>query len=213
MKIAIVEDHALIAELLANLCRREFKFEVVLAETHGKRALPAIRRLEPDIVLLDLMLPDMDGLKLAEAVLKDLPRTRVLALSSLRDPATLNRVHELGLHGFVDKREQNVRVLRQAIDLVSRGHGFFSPVYGEVIGRLRRDPKAFNRMLSNYEQNVLGLIGESKSDEEIARILRVKPLTAQARRRDIMRKLGIHNTPKLIQFALENGFSRVDPGQ
>ena len=210
MKIAIVEDHSLIADLLTTLCRRDFKFEVVLTETHGKPALPLIRKLKPDLVLLDISLPDVDGLDLAETILRELPATRILALSSLRDPVTLKRVRELGIHGFVDKRDQNVRRLKEAIDLVSRGHEFFSPIVNEVIGPLRRDPKAFYRMLSEYEQKILGLIGESRSDEEIGVTLGIQPSTAQSRRRDIMNKLEIHTTPKLIRYAIENGFTRSE---
>jgi len=210
MKIAIIEDHSLIADLLGTICRRDFKFDVVLTETHGRRGLAAIRKLRPDFVLLDISLPDMDGLEVAAAVLKELPATKVLALSSLRDPVTLKRVRDLGIHGFVDKRDQTVERLKEAIDLVSRGHEFFSPVVNEVIGPLRRDPKAYYRMLSDYEQQILGLIGESKSDEEIATDLGIQPSTAQSRRRDIMNKLEIHSTPKLIRYAIECGFTRSE---
>jgi len=210
MKIAIIEDHSLIADLLATLCRREFKFDVVLIEAYGRRALPAIRTLKPDLVLLDISLPDIDGLELAESILRELPATKVLALSSLRDPVTLKRVRDLGIHGFVDKRDQNVHQLKEAIELISRGHEFFSPVVNEVIGPLRRDPKAYYRMLSEYEQQILGLIGESRSDEEIATALGIQPSTAQSRRRDIMNKLEVHSTPKLIRYAIEYGFTRIE---
>jgi DNA-binding NarL/FixJ family response regulator len=210
MKVGIVEDHSLMADLLATLCRRDFNFDVVINETQGRKALAAMRRLKPELLLLDISLPDMDGLDLAEVVLRDLPATKVLVLSSLRDPVTVKRINTLGLHGFVDKRDQNVRVLRQAIGLVSQGTGFFSPVFQEVLGQLRRDPKAFHRVLSEYEGKVLAFIGEAKSDEEIARALGVTAPTIQSRRRDIMRKLGIHTTPKLIRYAIETGFTRTE---
>ena len=98
MKIAIVEDHSLIADLLVALCTRELKYEVVLIETHGLRALPKLRELKPDLLLLDLSLPDVDGLEVAKVVLQELPQTRVLVLSSLRDPVALLRVRESGVH-------------------------------------------------------------------------------------------------------------------
>lgn len=208
MKIAIIEDQTLIADLLATVCRRDFGFQVVVNETLGRKGLEAVRRHKPDLVLLDISLPDVDGLDVAEAILRELTGTKVLALSSLRDPVTLKRVRDLGLHGFVDKRDPNVQRLKQAIELVSRGHGFFSPVVNEVIGPLQRDSKAYFRILSDYEQQILALIGESKSDEEIAEILGIKPSTAQSRRRDIMNKLEIHSTPKMIRYAIDQGFTR-----
>lgn len=210
MKIAIIEDHSLIADLLTTLCRRDLKYDVVLTETLGRKGLQGVRKLKPDLVLLDLSLPDIDGIEVAQAILKELPKTKILVLSSLRDPVTLKRVRDSGVHGFVDKREQNVTLLKEAISLVGKGHEFFSPIINEVVGPLRQDPKAYYRVLSDYEQGVLALIGESKSDEEIAKALSIHVTTAQSRRRDIMSKLGIHTTPKLIHYAIENGFTRSE---
>jgi len=210
MRIAIIEDHSLLAELLATVCRRDFKFTVVACESEGRKGLARVLALKPDLVLLDISLPDADGLDLAAQILQALPLTRVLAISSLRDPVTLKRVRELGLHGFLDKREQNLNRLREAIRLVSQGHGYFSPVVNDVVGALNRDPKAFFRVLSAYEQRILALIGQARSDEEIAAHLKIRPNTAQSRRRDIMAKLGIHSTPKLIRYAIDNGFTRLE---
>src|ERR1700722_14556980 len=113
MRIAIVEDHSLIAELLATICRRDFKFDVVLIETRGREALSAIRKLKPDLVLLDITLPDIDGLVVAESILRELPATKVLALSSRRDPVTLKRARDLGIHGFVAKQNQSLELLKE----------------------------------------------------------------------------------------------------
>ena len=125
MKIALVEDHSLIADLLARLCRDDLQSEVVLVESHGLRALPSILQLRPDLVLLDISLPDANGLDVAEAILRELPQTRILALSGRIDPVTLKRVRDLGIHGFIDKRVQNVQLLKEAIDLVSRRRQLF----------------------------------------------------------------------------------------
>lgn len=210
MKIVIVEDHTLVADLLGTVCERDFGFTVAAARNAGEAGLEAIRDHRPDLVLLDLSLPDMDGLTMAEAVRREQPATRILVLSSLRDPATLRRLRDIGVHGFVDKREQTVAVLREAIRLVADGGTYFSPVVAETLQRLARDPRSFHRLLSPYEQTVLGLIGESLSDAEIAERLQIKSATAQSRRRDIMGKLNIHSTPKLIRYAIENGFTRPE---
>ena len=208
MKVAIVEDYSLTADLLATVCRRELNFEVVINETHGRPALRQILDLKPELILLDVSLPDMDGLTVAQTVLRELPATKILVLSALRDPVTLHSVRQLGVHGFVDKRLQTVAMLKNAIELVSRGHFFFAPVVNESAATQRSDPRAFNRILSDYEQHILSLIGESKSDEEIATLVGISATTAQSRRRDIMRKLDLHSTPKLIRYAIEQGFTR-----
>lgn len=210
MTVVVVEDHALVADLLAAVCERDFGFTVAAARNLGAEGLSAIREHRPDLVLLDISLPDMDGLALAETVRREFPAVRIMVLSSLRDPATLRRVREIGVHGYVDKREQTLPVLREAIRQVAAGGSYFSPVVAEAAQRLARDPHSFHRVLSPYEQTVLGLIGESLSDAEIAARLNIKSATAQSRRRDIMGKLNIHSTPKLIRYAIENGFTRPE---
>lgn len=209
MKVAIIEDHAVIGELLATLCRRDFRYET-FCETTGTGGLELVRRERPDLVVLDISLPDGDGLEVAATIRRELPAARILAFSSLRDARTLWRTRELGLHGYFDKREQSVGRLKEAIRRVAGGECYFSPVYEEVLGRVRRDPRAYHRVLSAYEESILGLIGESKSDAEIAAALGIRESTAQSRRRDIMAKLDIHATPKLIRYAIENGFTRPE---
>jgi len=110
----------------------------------------------------------------------------------------------------VDKHEQRTEVLTEAILAVLAGRIYYVPVVNEATARLRRDPKAFIRVLSDYELRILSLIGESRSDEEIAVLLNISPATMQSRRRDIMRKIDVHTTPKLIHFAIVNGLTRPD---
>ena len=85
-----------------------------------------------------------------------------------------------------------------------------SPVVVESSASLRRDPKAFIRVLSDYEIRILSLIGESKTDDEIAAVLAISATTVQSRRRDIMKKIDVHSTPKLIHFAIINGLTRPE---
>ncbi len=208
-RIGIVEDEGITGDVLATVCAREFGAQVVVRQTLGRVGLAGLLEHKPDLVLLDICLPDLDGLDVAAEIRRELPRTRVMALSALRDPLTFLRVRELGLHGFVDKREQSVTVLKTAIAAVLEGRSYFSPVMAAVLAELRRDPHAFHLVLSEHEQRVLVLIGNAKTDEEIAATVGLSPATIQSRRRDIMKKLNIHSTPKLIHYATAMGFSRL----
>lgn len=208
-RIGIVEDEGITGDVLAAVCAREFGAQVVVRQTLGRVGLAGLLEHKPDLALLDICLPDLDGLDVAAEIRRELPRTRVMALSALRDPLTFLRVRELGLHGFVDKREQSVTVLKTAIAAVLEGRSYFSPVMAAVLAELRRDPHAFHLVLSEHEQRVLVLIGNAKTDEEIAATVGLSPATIQSRRRDIMKKLNIHSTPKLIHYATAMGFSRL----
>jgi DNA-binding NarL/FixJ family response regulator len=208
-RVVIIEDQRLVAEFLTLHCAT-LDLRVVQHCVTCREGRAAIRAHQPDLVLLDISLPDGDGLTLAKAVLHELPRVRILAVSSHRDPWTMLQVQRIGLHGFVDKNEQNPAVLSQAILAVLAGQVHYAPIVNESSAKIRRDPKAFIRVLSDYQTQILTMIGAAKTDQEIATALGVSATTVQSRRRDIMRNLGIHSTPKLIHYALVNGLTRAE---
>lgn len=208
-RVIIIEDQRLIAEFLLFHCR-ELRLQVVRHCGGYVDGLAAIRELQPDLVLLDISLPDGDGLELARIVIEELPRVKVLTISSHHDPWTMLQVQRIGIHGFVDKNDQRPEVLTEAIHAVLGGRVYYTPVVNQSSASIRRDPKSFIRVLSDYETRILSMIGESKSDEEIAAALGISPATVQSRRRDIMRKLDIHSTPKLIHYAIVNGLTRAE---
>lgn len=208
-RVIVVEDQRLVAEFFSYHCR-DLGLEVVQRCSTWREGLAAIRTHRPDIVLMDISLPDGDGLELAKTILDELPEVKILAISSHRDPWTMLQVQRIGLHGFVDKNEQRPEVLTEAIHAVLAGRVYYTPIVNESSASIRRDPKAFIRVLSDYETRILSMIGESKTDEEIATVLNISPATVQSRRRDIMGKLDIHTTPKLIHYAIVNGLTRVE---
>jgi len=208
-RVVIVEDQRLVAEFLQFHCR-DLKLQVVRHCVGYVDGLAAVRELKPDLVLLDISLPDGDGLEMARIIIEELPRVKVLTVSSHHDPWTMLQVQRIGIHGFVDKNDQRPEVLTEAIHAVLGGRVFYTPVVNQSSATIRRDPKSFIRVLSDYETRILSMIGESKSDEEIATVLNISPATVQSRRRDIMKKLEIHSTPKLIHYAIVNGLTRAE---
>lgn len=207
MRVVIAEDHLMFRELLRKVCKVECNCSVVGEAETGRKAKRIIRSTQPDIVLLDLRLPDGDGFEVAEFTLAHSPATRVLMLSSHCDDYTLFRVEQSGAHGFIDKNTQSIKTLASAIQALLRGKTWFSPIYEEAKQARASDNKSFAKVLSERECAVLGLIGHSLSDEEIALRLGISPSTAQTHRSHIMRKLDIANSVKLVQYALEHGFT------
>ncbi|MFZ5494346.1 MAG: response regulator [Verrucomicrobiota bacterium] len=208
-RVVIVEDQRLVAEFLQFHCR-DLRLEVVQHAGGCRDGLAAIRQHRPDLVLLDISLPDGDGLELARTVIDELPGVKILAISSHHDPWTMLQVQRIGIHGFVDKNDQRPEVLSEAIFAVLGGRVYYTQIVNQSSAAIRRDPKSFIRVLSDYETRILALIGESRSDEEIGVTLNISPATVQSRRRDIMRKLDIHSTPKLIHYAIVNGLTRAE---
>jgi len=205
----IVEDQRIVAEFFTHHCR-SLGLQVLQACGTCQDGLAAIRKHRPELVLLDISLPDGDGLEMAKVILDEMASVKILAISAHRDPWTMLQVQRIGLHGFVDKNEQRPEVLSEAIHAVLGGRVYYTPIVNESSATIRRDPKAFIRVLSDYETRILSMIGESKSDDEIAAVLAISPATVQSRRRDIMRKLDIHTTPKLIHYAIVNGLTRAE---
>jgi DNA-binding NarL/FixJ family response regulator len=208
-RVVIIEDQRLVGEFLQFHCR-DLRLKVERHCTGYVDGLASVREHMPDLVLLDISLPDGDGLELARLIIQEMPRVKLLTISAHHDPWTMLQVQRIGIHGFVDKNDQRPEVLTEAIHAVLGGRVYYTPVVNQSSALIRRDPKSFIRVLSDYETRILSMIGESKSDDEIAIVLSISPATVQSRRRDIMKKLDIHSTPKLIHYAIVNGLTRAE---
>ena len=210
MKIVLIEDQAMFRGLLAKICRQHFRLSVVGEAGDAASGLELCRSHKPDMVLLDLNLPDRDGVSLSEDLLAMNPKRRILALSSECDDYTLYRVLNSGIRGYVDKNRQSIEMLKEAIDAVMNGRMFFAEVVQQVRHRLRIEPGAFPKLLSPREQEILSVLGGGLSDEDAAQELRLSRFTVGCHRRNIMGKLGVHRTPDLIRYAVNKGFSKLN---
>jgi DNA-binding NarL/FixJ family response regulator len=210
MKVVLIEDQVMFRDLLKKICRDHLHLTVVGEADDAANGLALCRKHRPDIVLLDLNLPDKDGITMADELLAINPDVRILAVSTECDDYTLYRVLNSGVHGYVDKNRQSVEVLKHAIDEVVKGRVFFTEVVQEVRQRLRAEPTSFPKMLTEREQELLALLGGGLSNDEVARELHLSRFTVQLHRRNIMSKLGLHRTPDLIRYAVNKGFSKLN---
>ena len=210
IKLAIVEDQELFRRLLVDLCSKQFGYTVVCEAGSAAEALARVPPAKPEVLLLDLQLPDGDGLDVAEQLFERMPGLRVIALTSLHDEVTIHRIRELGIQGFVDKNAQRTETLREAIDAVASGRVYFAEVVQRVQQAMRSDPVGFVKVLSEREQELLQLLGRGLSNEEAADKMGLTAWTVHSHRRNIMKKLGVATQAELIRYALRKGFVRPD---
>lgn len=208
MKLVIIEDQTLIQELLVMACRISYPQAQIYSASTAAEGLELCRAQTPDVVLLDVVLPDRDGLDLLPAIRESAPDAKILVLSSHTDEFTLHRAYDAGVNGFVDKNLQTLEVLHEAVGTVLEGKSYASAAVQKIRAQTRADPRSFAKVLSDRELELLVHFGYSRSNEEVATLVELSPRTVRNHRHNIMRKLGLKSTPQLIRYALDKGFTR-----
>ncbi|GIW72895.1 MAG: DNA-binding response regulator [Planctomycetota bacterium] len=204
IRVLVVDDHAMIREGLAQLIGEEAEFEVVGTAADGRSALRLARKLNPDVVLMDLAMPELNGLEATRRIVKALPQTRVLALSMYMDRDYISRALEAGVAGYLLK-DSPPEELYEALRRVAAGERFFSSripatvLKGAELGRRRRRGPE----LTHREREVLKLLAEGHTVKEIAELLKLSQKTVDTHKTNLMRKLDIHNRVELVRYAIE----------
>ncbi len=211
VRIVIVEDHLMFREVLRKVCVRDLKHEVVGEAGDGRQAVALALRTSPDLVLLDLHLPNLDGFGVVEALRQATPNIRILVLSSHCDDYTVFRAEHARVQGFVDKNTSAVATLRHAITAVSQGRVYFSAAFKQIKAARHGNPFSFDKLLTERERAVLALIGEPLTDDEIAGRLGRSKETIEKHRFNILRKLGLESTAALVRYAVDHGFTLTAP--
>jgi DNA-binding NarL/FixJ family response regulator len=204
VRVGIVEDQRIVLELLATLLAREPDIIVVGQAATGAKGLDLAQRTRPDVLLLDVSLPDMDGITVARLVRQRHPQLKVIALSVHDEPAFVQGMLQAGAQGYVHKSD-TVGNLREAIRAVMLGERYLSPVVGARPAGTGGSAGA----LGKRELEVLALLAEGKRSAEIARRLGIAPATVDVHRRNIMRKLDLHTIAELTRFALRHGLTSL----
>lgn len=210
MKIAVIEDHALMRDLLLRACCEAIPGSTARGAGDAASGLALCRREKPGVVILDLGLPDCDGLDLIDDLLTHCPKAKIIGLSGYVDEFTVYRVLGSRLHGFVDKNDHTSGQLAAAIHAVMSGERYFSPRAMKAWVALRSDPGAFDKILSGREQDLLRLFGQGLGNDEIAAAVNLCEITVRNHRCRIMAKLGLRTSAELVTYAYAKGFVRVD---
>ncbi len=209
--ILLAEDHTIVREGFRKMLEMEADFEVVGEAQDGRRAVAMIAKLRPDVTLMDIAMPLLNGLEATRQALKAFPAARVLMLSAHNDDAYVKTAAESGAVGFLLKQTSAHDVCR-AIREVNQGRKFFSATVSRRLDRLH--PAASGRtsqlqkkaaQLTSREMEVLQLIAEGKANKETAAELGIGIKTVEKHREHLMQKLDIHDTAGLTRYAISAG--------
>ena len=215
--VLLVDDHAVVRQGLRALLEAEGDIAVVGEADNGREAVVLAKKILPDLVLMDLAMPGLNGLEATRQIVRNLPSARVLVLTSYGDDDYVTQVLEAGASGYLVKQTAAADLLK-AIREVHEGNAFFSP---SIAKRLRQpggeafragQPCAKTGKLTPREAEVLQLVAEGFANKQIAAELSISIKTVEKHRQQAMNKLNIHDIARLTRYALSKGWvERVAP--
>lgn len=213
IRILLVDDHHVVREGLRSYLRRHSQFDVIGEAGDGKEAVSMARKLRPDVMLLDVNLPLINGFAATELIHGESPQIRILVLSVHKNPEYVRKIMKLGARGYILKDASPVEVIH-GIETVSHGGIFFcSRTENALLGDLKGGSPFWpgsQSLLSNREREILKQIADGKTSKDIALSLKIGVRTVQTHRERIMRKLNIHSVAGLTRYAI-NTLDLSDP--
>jgi DNA-binding NarL/FixJ family response regulator len=211
VRILVADDHEIVRQGLRALLEAQPGWQVVAEAIDGREALDKAKRLRPDVVVLDVSMPNLNGLEATRQIRKALPETEVLILTMHDSEQLVREVLEAGARGYVLKSDAG-RELVTAVESVRNSKPYFTSRVSEIVldGYLHAGERsdAFNAprtvRLSPREREIVQLLAEGKSNKEVAVALHISVKTAETHRTNLMRKLDLHSISELVRYAIRN---------
>jgi len=213
--VLLVDDHTVVRQGLRALLKSEEDIEVIGEAENGRLAVQLARKTPPDVVVMDVAMPLMNGLEATRQILKSLPSTRILVLTSYSDDDCVQQLTEAGVSGYLIKQTASNDLVK-AIREVKKGNAFFSPTIAKRLRDQCREafangqPVKKSIELTSREAEVLQLIAEGFSNKQIAAELCISIKTVEKHRQQVMNKLNIHDVAGLTRYAISKGL--IDRG-
>jgi DNA-binding NarL/FixJ family response regulator len=205
IRILLVDDHALVRQGFKLILAAQADMEIVGEAGNGREAIQIAEELRPDIVVMDVAMPELNGIEATRRLVAALPHTRVVALSMHKDSVYVRETLRAGARGYLLK-DSPAGDLITAVRSVASGESYLSPgVSNAVLDDYRRHVTNPIDLLTTREREVLQMLAEGKTNKEIAVVLNLSVYTVDAHRGRIMEKLNVHSINELVRFAVRNG--------
>jgi DNA-binding NarL/FixJ family response regulator len=216
ISVLLAEDHAIVRQGLRTLLETEGSFEIVGQAQTGREAVVLAGKLAPDVILMDIAMPELNGLEATRQILATNSSARILILSAHSDEEYIDHMTAVGALGFLEK-QSSAEILTKAITVVASGKPFFSPgmskrMAASLLRTTSRDgrPKAGVNKLTSRETEVLQLVAEGHANKQVADSLKISIKTVEKHRQRVMDKLNIHETAGLTRYAISHRIIESD---
>jgi len=215
IKIILADDHAIVRSGLARLLQQQEGMEIVGQADNGISAVALTKQLSPDVVVMDIGMPDLNGIEATRQIVKESPCTKVVGLSMHSSKKYIREMFKAGASGYLLKNCP-FEELMEAINIVIAGKTYISPsistaVIGDYISGAAEDKSSVFAVLTEREREVLQLLAEGKTTKQIAERLHISAKTVEAHRLKIMHKLDIDNIAQLTKYAIQEGLTMPEP--
>jgi two-component system, NarL family, response regulator NreC len=210
IRIILADDHTVIRSGLRLLLEQQPDFKVVAEAEDGRQAVQLVAEHHPDVVILDIGMPRLNGIEATRQIVAQEPHPNVVILSMHSDESYVLRALKAGARGYILKNAADADLIR-AVRAVSEGKSFFSPVIGKMLledyVRQVREKEVEDSydLLTPREREILQLLAEGKTNKEVANVLGLSPHTIETHRGNILEKLNLHSVPELILYAVRKG--------
>lgn len=214
IKIALADDHSIVRKGIRSLLESESDIEVVGEAGNGYEAIDLVKKYSPNLIIMDISMPDLNGMEATRMIINEHPGTLIIALSMHHDKRFIANMLESGAKGFLLK-DCAAEELIEAVRTVMAGRTFLSKsitdvVVGDYVEQLRKKEKSLFQILSAREREVLQLLVEGKTTKEIASQLFLSIKTVETHRQQIMTKLGTHSIAELTKLAIREGLTSLE---
>ncbi len=214
IRVLLAEDHTIVRKGIRSLLDDEAQIEVVGEAGDGREALEKVEDLHPDIVLMDIAMPHMNGLEATRQIKKLFPEVKVIVLTMYTNEEYIFQMLQVGATGYLVKQSAPSELIL-AIQSVFRGDSYLSPAIStKIVEHLRQSDDAYQESsynaLTTREREILQLIAEGNSNKEIAATLHISEKTVSVHRTNLMEKLDLHSTIDIVKYALRKGIIRLE---
>lgn len=208
LSVMIIEDQTVVREMLMHLIEEQLKYAVIATAATGKEGVELALQYQPDILILDIKLPDISGVEVLYRLKNSYPEIKILVFSGKIESKIARCLVRDGVRGFVSKNE-NISRLKSALEMIAQGETCFSHEFNDALITALKNPEVtvdqMAMMLTDREREVAVMIAKSFSSKEVAVALNISVKTAQNHRTNLMRKLNVHDSAGVIRFVIRQG--------